>query len=272
MINITTPRLDIPGLGFGTWQLEGETAYDAVRTALDVGYRHIDTAQLYFNEEQVGRAIADADLDRDEVFVTTKVWRDQAADADVVSSTEASLEKLGLDHVELLLLHWPSDEIAPLGDTLEGLTTVMERGLTRAIGVSNFPSAKLAEACALAPVANNQLEHHPFLSVDAVREVAAANDVVVTAYSPIAQGQVLEDDTLNAIADEHEVTPVQVTLRWHLQRGVVAIPRSSNPGRIAANFDVFDFELSDDEVARIDALARGGRMIDPPFGIEWDAA
>ncbi|MCC5948173.1 MAG: aldo/keto reductase [Nitriliruptoraceae bacterium] len=272
MDTIRTSRTTIPALGFGTWQLEGQVAYDGVRTALDVGYRHIDTAQIYRNEEEVGRAIADSDLDRDAVFVTTKIWRDAATPKDVERTAQESLERLGLDHVDLLLIHWPADEIAPLEATVEALDRLRERELTRAIGVSNYPAARFARALEVAPVATNQVEHHPYLAVDAISEVAAANDAFVTAYSPIAQGKVLDDATIAGIAEAHGVSPVQVTVRWHLQRGVSAIPRSSKPERIAANGDVFGFELSDDEVAAITELGRGERLIDPPFMSDWDAA
>jgi diketogulonate reductase-like aldo/keto reductase len=269
---ISTDAITLPALGFGTWQLEGDDARHGVEAALDAGYRHIDTAQIYGNEAEVGQGLAASPVARDEVFLTTKIWRDAAAATDVERTTTESLTRLGVDHVDLLLLHWPSDAIAPLEATLEAMTSVRERGLARHIGVSNFPAALYARACELAPVVNNQVEHHPYLSVDAIREVAARTDGFVTAYSPIAQGRVLDDETLTSIGEDHGVTAVQVTLRWHLQRGISAIPRSRSAERIRANADVFGFALTDTEVARIDALARGERLIDPPFAATWDAA
>jgi 2,5-diketo-D-gluconate reductase B len=272
MHTITLDRgLQVPTLGFGTFQLSGEQAYDGVRTALEVGYRHIDTAQGYDNEREVGRAIADSDVERSEVFLTTKIRPDNAAAGDVRSSTLQSLDALGVEHVDLLLLHWPAEDTAPLEETLSAMTQLWEGDATRAIGVSNFPSAMLARALELAPVVTDQVEHHPFLAVDQIRKVLREHDGFVTAYSPLARGEVMDDDTLAAIAEEHDVSPAQVTLRWMLQQGdVVAIPKSANPDRIRSNFDVFGFELSDDELARITALDEGRRLIDPDFAPDWD--
>jgi len=269
---ISTDAVTVPELGFGTWQLDGAAAREGVAVALEAGYRHIDTAQSYGNEREVGQALAAGPVARDEVFLTTKVWRADAAPADVERATTESLTRLGVDHVDLLLLHWPADDIAPLEATLEALVAVRERGMTRHIGVSNFPAAMYARACELAPLVTDQVEHHPYLSVHAIREVADRTGGFVTAYSPIAQGEVRDDPTLTAIGEEHGVSPVQVALAWHLQRGVCAIPRSCSPEHIVSNADVFGFTLSDAEVARIDALARGRRLIDPPFAADWDVA
>jgi 2,5-diketo-D-gluconate reductase B len=266
---VETSRVTVPALGFGTWQLEPDVAYDAVRTALDVGYRHVDTAQMYDNEEAVGRAIADSDVDRDDVFLVTKVAPDNAQPDDVRTSTQESLGRLGVDHVDLLLLHWPTD-VAPLEETLAALTQLEEQGLTRHIGVSNFPSDLLDEAAGLAPIVTDQVEHHPYLAVDPIRATARKHDLFVTAYSPIAQGRVLEDETLREIAEEHDSTPVQVTLAWLLRSGVVAIPRSGKPDHIAANAEALELDLRADEAERIDGLAEGLRLIDPPFAPAWD--
>jgi 2,5-diketo-D-gluconate reductase B len=269
--HVTTAQLTVPALGFGTWELEDVTAN--VRHAIDVGYRHIDTAQIYGNEAEVGRGIAEADIDRAELFVTTKVWRRNATAAKVASSTEESLRRLELDHVDLLLLHWPSDDVAPLAETLEAMTELRERGLTRHIGVSNFPADRLREAVSLAPVVTDQVEHHPYLAVDAIREVVADHDLFVTAYSPIARGEVLEDEVLREVAEAHGATPAQVTIAWLLAKpATVAIPKSSDPDRIEENLAATELTLTDDEVARIDGLARGERQVDPPFAPTWDAA
>ena len=266
---LQTPRVTVPALGFGTWQLEPDVAYDAVRTALEVGYRHVDTAQLYGNEEAVGRAIADSEVDRDDVFLVTKVAPDNAPPEAVRSSTRESLERLGTDHVDLLLLHWPSDA-APLEQTMAALTRLEEEHRTRYIGVSNFPSQALDRAAHLAPIVTDQVEHHPYLAVDAIRATADEHDLFVTAYSPIARGRVTDDPVLTEIAEAHDRTPVQITLAWLLRSGVAAIPRSRRPEHIAANFDVFDIALSDEEAARIDDLACDLRLIDPPFAPTWD--
>ncbi|MFA9429879.1 aldo/keto reductase [Egicoccus sp. AB-alg2] len=271
MHELTIDDLRVPTLGFGTWQLTGRTAYDATRAALEVGYRHVDTAQIYRNEAEVGRAIADSEVDRDEVFLTTKVWRDQAQAPDVRASTRRSLDELGVDHVDLLLLHWPSDEYAPLAETLSALTELRDAGLARAIGVSNFPSHRLAEAFDLAPIVTDQVEHHPYLAVDPIRKVLSERGGFLTAYSPIAQGRVLDDPVLREVGEQHGLSPIQVTLRWLLQTGgTVAIPRSSKPENIAANFAVWDVELSDDDMTRIAALDRGERLIDPDWIDDWD--
>jgi 2,5-diketo-D-gluconate reductase B len=263
--------LSIPRLGFGTFQLSDDAAYDSVRVALDAGYRNIDTAQGYANEAQVGQAIADSEVDRDEVFVTTKLTPSNAAAADVHASTDQSLRELGMDHVELLLLHWPAEDVAPLEETLAAMTELKEAGRTRAIGVSNFPSRMLARAFDLAPIVTDQVEHHPFLAVDAVEAVLHQRGGFLTAYSPLARGEVADDPTLREIGEAHGVSPAQATLRWMLQKpATVAIPKSGTPERIRANAEVFDFELSDDEMRRIASLAEGRRLIDPDFSPEWD--
>jgi diketogulonate reductase-like aldo/keto reductase len=268
---IRTGGVRVPALGFGTFELDPEEVERTVPVALDVGYRHIDTAQAYRNEAAVGDAIAGSPVDRDDVFVTTKVWRDRAAPEDVESSTAASLRELDMDHVDLLLLHWPAEDIAPLEATLEAMTAARDRGMTEHIGVSNFPSAELARAFELAPIVTDQVEHHPYLAVDPIERVLADNGGFLTAYCPIAKGKVAEDATLDEIGEEHGVGPVQVTLRWLLQRGVAALPRTSKPERVAENARVHDFALTDDEMERIAGLAVGERLIDPPFGPEWDA-
>jgi 2,5-diketo-D-gluconate reductase B len=266
---IETGRCNVPALGFGTWQLEGDEAYAGVRTALDVGYRHIDTAQAYDNEAEVGRALADSGVDRSEVFVTTKVWKDNAHPRDVRSSTEESLRRLATDHVDLLLLHWPSDD-APLEATLEAMTDLADEHKARYLGVSNFPSQPLERAVGLAPLVTDQVEHHPYLAVDAIEDVADEHDLFVTAYSPLARGRVTEDEVLRDIAQAHDRTPAQVVLAWLLQRGMCAIPKSRSPERIAANFEATEIELAQEELDRISSLDRGLRLIDPPFAPAWD--
>lgn len=268
---VSTARLTAPAIGFGTWELDDVERN--VSHALDVGYRHLDTAQVYRNEDEVGAALAASHVDRDAVFLTTKVWRSKAAADDVAASTEASLRRLQVDHVDLLLLHWPSDEIAPLGETLEALHRLQERELTRHIGVSNFPAARLREAVELAPIVTDQVEHHPYLSVDAIREVAHAHEVAITAYSPIARGEVLDDPVIAEIAETHDATPAQVALAYLLaQRDTLVIPKSSTPERITENLAAGELTLSDDEVARLAGLARGHREVDPPFAPDWDDA
>jgi 2,5-diketo-D-gluconate reductase A len=264
----------MPALGFGTWQLENGTAVPLVEKALEVGYRHIDTAQIYGNERDVGAAIKASGVKRDEIFLTTKVWIDKFADGDLQRSAEKSLERLGVDHVDLLLLHWPKPDV-PLAETLKALNEVRARGWTRAIGLSNFPSALLAEAASLsvAPIATDQVEYHPYLSLKTLKAKADELGTSITAWSPLAQGKVAQDPVLIEIGRAHGKTPGQVTLRWIIQQGVIAIPRTSNPKRIEENFDVLDFELTHDEMTRIHGLARPdgriGDWLDKTYS--WDA-
>jgi 2,5-diketo-D-gluconate reductase A len=263
----------MPALGFGTWQLDNGSARPLVEQALEVGYRHIDTAQIYRNERDVGAAIAASGLKRDDIFLTTKVWTDHFADGDLQRSAEKSLEKLGVDHVDLLLLHWPKPAV-PLAETMAALNDVRERGLTRAIGLSNFPSAVMAaaQAASKAPIATNQVEYHPYLSQKTLIAAAHAAGTSITAWSPLAQGKVADDPVLIGIGKTHGKTPGQVTLRWLIQQGVIAIPRTKTPARIAENFDILDFELSDADMAAIYALARPdgrlGNWLDEAYS--WD--
>ena len=259
----------VPRLGFGTWELTGGTAFESVSHALRVGYRHIDTAQMYGNEEQVGRAIAESGVDRDDIFLTTKVPPRNAAADDVIRSHEDSLRKLGTDHVDLLLLHWPADP--PMEETLGALDELRQQGKTRHIGVSNYPSDLLKQAVDIARIATDQVEYHPFLGQDEVLSVVREHGLFLTAYSPLSKGDVLTNDDLEEIGREHGKSAAQVALRWLLQQDrVVAIPRSSSPDHIEANLAVFDFELSDDEMDRIHALPKGRRKIDPPSAPDWD--
>lgn len=267
---VTAQGIDVPALGFGTWELDPDVAERSVRDALDVGYRHVDTAAMYRNEEAVGAAIRGHDVDRDDVWLTTKVWKDDAAFDDVGRAAEDSLRRLGVDHVDLLLIHWPTD-VAPIEETIEALAKVQDRGLTRAIGVSNYTADHVRTAAKVAPLLTNQVEYHPFLSQRAVLEACREHGMVVTAYSPLAHGMGISDDTLREIADEVDRGPAEVALRWLMDQGVAVLPRSSNRAHIAGNARV-DFSLSDDQRQRIDALPKDRRQIDPPFAPDWDAA
>lgn len=263
----------IPVVGLGTWQLEGDEVQPLIEKALELGYRHIDTAQAYRNEQHVGAALAATGVSRGEIFLTTKVWVDQFAQGDLQRSVEASLKRLQVPQVDLLLLHWPKPKPA-LAETMAALNDVRDRGLTRAIGVSNFPSAVLAKAQSAsdAPIATNQVEYHPYLSQKTLIAKARAMSSTLTAWSPLAQGKIADDPVLIEIGQAHGKTPGQVTLRWQVQQGVVTIPRTRNPARLADNFDIFDFALSDAEMAWIFGLARPdgrlGEWLDPAFA--WD--
>jgi len=258
-----------PALGFGTFELQGKECYDAVRHALDVGYRHVDTAEMYENEEQVGKAIADSGVPREEVFVTTKVWWENLRPRQASESLAASLRKLGTDYVDLWLIHWPNADV-PLEETLQTMTDLRQGGKVRQIGVSNFTPPLVERAAELAPIVCNQVEYHPFLGQDQLLSVLRQRNLVLTAYSPLAQGKVTADPTLREIGEKHGKTPAQVTLRWQIDQGRVAtIPRSSSAEHREQNFDVFDFELSPGEMERISNLARGERLIDPGFAPDW---
>lgn len=263
----------IPALGFGTWELRGRGARRMVERALEMGVRHIDTAQGYGNETEVGEALAASGVARDEVFLTTKVWPD--AYQELPDAAEGSLERLGVDRVDLLLLHWPSFRGTTLERTVEALNTVRDRGWTRHIGVSNFTVDLLERAWAAsdAPLATDQVEYHPFLDQDAVLRETRRRGMVLTAYSPLAKGRVVGDEALASIGRRHGKTAAQVSLRWLLQQeGVATIPRTSDPRHLEENLDVLDFDLSSEEMERISSLARpAGRVVDPPsLAPAWD--
>lgn len=262
----------VPALGFGTWELVGEDCVPGVLAALELGYRHIDTAQVYGNEAQVGEAIESSAVDRDEIFLTTKVWNDAMTSADSIrASVEASLAKLRTDHVDLLLVHWPV-HLDRLEANLETLAELAAEGATRHIGVSNFNPTLLRRALAVAPIFADQVEHHAYLAQDELRETCAEADVLFTAYSPLARGALLSDPVVVAIAEERGATPAQVLLRAILDEGdnVAVIPKATARERIAENIGCLEVELTDEDRAALAALDRGERQVDPPFAV-WDA-
>lgn len=264
---VSAAGITVPALGYGTWELDPAVAERGVRDALDLGYRHVDTAAMYGNEEAVGAAIRDHAVDRDEVHLTTKILPQDASD--VAGATEGCLRRLGLDHVDLLLIHWPSHD-APIERVVADLDRVRERELTRAIGVSNYTSTQVHTAAAVAPLATNQVEYHPFRSQEAVREACRSHGMFLTAYSPLAKGGVFDDPTLRAIAEEVGASPATVALRWLLdQDGVAALPRSSNRDHIASNAEV-GFTLTDEQRQRITDLPKDRRVVDPPMAPDWD--
>jgi diketogulonate reductase-like aldo/keto reductase len=263
----------IPALGFGTWPLRGEEGVAAISVALDSGYRHIDTAAMYENEREVGEAIGNHAVPRDEIFLTTKVNHTDLGRDALIASAEASLDKLGVDQVDLLLIHWPSPEM-PVAEQIRNLCQAKRRGLARHIGVSNFPSRMIDEAVAAAdePLVANQVEYHPFLGQSAVLAACRRHGLALTAYSPIARGKVSDSPVIKEIASGKGRTEAQITLRWLLQQpGVVAIPKSADPGRIRDNMAIADFDLTEQEMARISALASpDGRTITNVLAPEWD--
>lgn len=273
---VTASGVEIPLLGFGTWQLEPDDARRMVREALRIGYRHIDTAWIYKNEKAVGDGIADAVAEgivgRDDIFVTTKIWVEHFHRDALLRQAEESALSLGLTP-DLLLLHWPKPTPA-LEETIGALNEAQEKGFAKNIGLSNFPSALFRQAAALstALLITNQVEYHPYLSQKTLIETARELGSSITAWSPLAQGKIADDAVIGGIAKAHGKTNGQITLRWIIQQGVIAIPRTAKETRAAENYDIFDFELSPEEMARIHALARpDGRLgdwLDAAF--QWD--
>jgi 2,5-diketo-D-gluconate reductase B len=266
---LTVQGTDVPRIGFGTWQLTGRQAEDGVRDALEIGYRHIDTARMYANEAQVGAAIADSGVDRAEIFLTTKISPADFEPARLKAAAEDSLRKLRTDYVDLLLLHWPSDSV-PLEDTLGALGELQEEGKIRHPGVSNFPAGMLERALGILPLLADQVEYHPFLGQDALLRLTTERDVMLTAYSPLARGRVPRDRDLTEIGAEHGKTAGQVALRWLIEQPqVTAVPKASSHERRVENFDVFDFQLTDADRERIAALRKDRRTIDPSWAPDW---
>jgi diketogulonate reductase-like aldo/keto reductase len=265
----------IPAIGLGTWQLSGETCTRAVVAALECGYRHVDTAKMYGNETEVGQGLKSGGVPRDQVFVTTKVWRDDLHDGDLQRSAEASLKRLGLNKVDLLLIHWPNRNV-PVKEAVKALCETRARGLTRHIGVSNFPVALLEEALAVAsePIVTNQCEYHPWLDQTKLIAACRQHGISFTSYCPLGRGEGPRDPAIKKIAEEHGKTPSQVLLRWHTQQpGVIAIPRSGTPAHIRENIAITDFELSAEEMRTISGMARrDGRIVDFDWAPEWDKA
>jgi diketogulonate reductase-like aldo/keto reductase len=264
----------IPLIGLGTWELRGRTCARMVEQALRLGYRHIDTAELYDNEREVGEGLRAAGVKRDAVFVTTKVWPSHFAPRDLERSAQQSLTRLRLSHVDLLLLHWPNPQI-PLRDTLGALCKVKRAGLARHIGVSNFTVALIEEAVKLAdePLVCNQIEMHPFIDQSKVIAACRRHGMAIVAYSPVARGGVSRHKVLARIGKAHGKTAAQVSLRFLVQQGIVVIPRTSRLERLSENLAIFDFELSESEMAEIARLGhRDGRIVDYAYSgsPQWD--
>ena len=274
MHTVTALGADIPALGLGTFQLVGDRGRRAVREALAMGYRHLDTAQMYGNETEVGEGVKGSGVPREQIFVTTKIWPDDFRAGDFQVAVRESLRRLGSDYVDLLLLHWPSPRV-PLAETLGALDEVREQGLARHVGVSNFPSElfRRAAAAARSPIVADQVEYHPYLDQGVLLDTLRSAGAALIAYCPLAKGRAAEDPVLREIGHGHGVSAGQVALRWLVQQeGVAAIPRSSRPERLRSNLAVFDFHLSEEEMTRVAALARAdGRLVEMEgLAPEWD--
>jgi diketogulonate reductase-like aldo/keto reductase len=262
----------IPAIGLGTWELRGRICARLVEQAIRLGYRHVDTAQAYDNEREVGEGLRASRVRRDDVFVTTKVWTTHFAPNDLERSTKESLTKLRLPDVDLLLLHWPNPQV-PLQETLGALAHVKKLGMARHIGVSNFTVALIEEAVAACPepLVCDQVEYHPYLDQTKVREACARHGMALVAYSPVAKGRIKGDPTLASIGQTHGKSAAQVCLRWLVQQNLAAIPRTSKIERLSENIDIFDFELSDAEMRQIFELGSAeGRLTDFGFAPKWD--
>jgi len=274
METITTQGVAIPRLGFGTFRMPGTDAQPVVESALALGYRHIDTAAMYENEAAVGAAIATAGVARDELFITTKVWHDQLGPEALHRAFDTSLRKLGLDYVDLYMIHWPSRDM-DMAATLDALMSLRQRGLTRAIGVCNFNLPMLHRALEeiRAPIASVQLEYHPFLSQAPMLAYLRQKGIPLTAYAPLAQGRAADDPTLAALGARHGCSAAQMAVAWLLdQPGVAVIPKAARPESQRANLDALAVRIDDEDRAAIAALPKDQRFVRPPFAPDWDAA
>jgi len=264
---------EIPSLGFGTSPMTGSFSADEIVTALKAGYRHIDTARKYGTEREVGQAMRASGVPRADIFLTTKVSHENLREADFARSVDESLKALNVDYFDLLMIHWPNIEI-PVPEAVKGLAKARRQGIARHIGVANFNTTLLDQALSVCPepIVALQAEYHPYLDQTKVLAACRKHGLAFVAYCPLGRGRLFDDKVLNEIAASRGRTVAQVVLRWLMQQGVAAIPRSSNPGRIAANLDVFDFALSDAEMGRITALKRpDGRIADPKGRVPpWD--
>jgi len=274
MQTVNANGANIPALGFGTFRMPEEDVHRILPQALKLGFRHVDTAQVYKNEAAVGDAIAKSGVSRGDIFLTTKVWVDQYKHDDFIRSVDESLTKLKTDYVDLLLLHWPKSDV-PLAERIGALNELHKAGKVRNIGISNFNVALMDESVRLsdAPIANNQIEYHPYLDQTKVIEAARKHGISITAYYLMADGKVPKDEVLRDIGAKHGKTAAQVALRWAVQQpDVIALSKTATESRLPENFDIFDFDLSDEEMKAIFALAKkDGRIVNPGhLAPEWD--
>lgn len=274
MFDVSANGANIPALGFGTFRMPDADVHRILPEALKLGFRHVDTAQIYKNEQAVGDVLSKSGIARQEIFLTTKVWVDRVGHDAFIASVDESLTKLKTDHVDLLLLHWPQSEM-PLADRIGALNELRKAGKVKNIGVSNFSTALMAEAVKLsdAPIVNNQVEYHPYLDQSKVLAEAAKTGMSLTAYYLMADGAVPKDEVLQDIGAKHGKTAAQVVLRWAVQqKDVIALSKTATESRLPENFDIFDFALTEDEMTAVHKLARpDGRIVNPGhLAPEWD--
>lgn len=269
----TVQGVKIPEIGIGTYRLYGRECKQAVTDALSLGYRHVDTAQMYKNEKEVGDAIYSSPVDREDVFLTTKVWHTNLEHDDVLQSVEDSLRQLRTPYVDLLLIHWPNEQFS-IQQTFEAMLTLRDQGKALNVGISNFPMGLTQEVVEehRIPILTNQVEYHPFLAQFDMLDYSYDKDFLLTAYSPLAQGKVMENEELIEIGNEYGKTPAQVSLRWLIeQENVVAIPKGSSKEHLEENIDIYDFELSDEHFQQIDELDKSTRLVNPSFAPDWES-
>lgn len=266
--------MQISVLGLGTFRLKGDVAYNSVKTALEVGYRHIDTAQIYDNEAEVGTAIAESKINREEIFITTKIWTANLSSEKLIPSLRESLEKLKTDYVDLTLIHWPSPKHeVPLEETLLALMEAKKLGLTKEIGVSNFPIEELKKAIAIIgseEIFTNQFEVHPYLQNKKLIDFCHSQDILVTAYMPLAYGKVVNDETLISIGQKHGVSAADIALAWLHHQDLVIIPSSTKKQNMENNLNFPEIAFSKEELKKIAALNDGSRIANPDFAPAWD--
>lgn len=267
--------MTVPAFGLGTFRLKDQAVIDSVRNALDVGYRAIDTAQIYGNEAEVGRAIAESGVPRDDIYLTTKIWISEFKRDALLASLQGSLKKLRTDRVELTLIHWPSpDDAVPMEEYLPALAEAKAQGLTREIGISNFTIAQTRRAIGIlgaAEIATNQVEIHPYLQNRLLVPFLQEQGIHVTAYMSLAYGEVIKDPVIQAIAGRHQATPAQVALAWALQQGLAVIPSSTRRENLASNLEAARLHLTDEDLAQIATLDRGHRLANPDgIAPAWD--
>jgi len=264
MLSLNTGA-SMPALGFGTYELTGQTCVQAVTKALGVGYRHIDTALMYGNHREIGQAIKNSGIQREELFITSKVWRDSLQRQNVINACNLALKELACEYLDMYLIHWPNNEV-PIEETLGAMQELKEQGLTKAIGISNFGINHLKDALATGiQLSNNQVEFHPSLYQKELREFCSQNNIVLTAYSPLGRGEDLNLKIIQNLAKKYSKSSAQVVLNWILIKGVSVIPKASNPEYIQDNFNALKWDLAPEDVALVDQLDQQNRIVNPGF-------
>ncbi len=257
---------EIPVLGLGTWQLTGKKCKESVKKAIELGYRHIDTAWIYDNQEEVGEGIKESGIKREKLFVTSKVWTDNLKYNEVLKQCEETLNQLKLNYLDLYLIHWPNKNI-PLEETFRAFKELTEKGKVKSIGISNFNIERVREAKEKSkiPISINQVEYHPYLNQETLLEECKKNKITLTAYSPLARGKIFDDPILIKIATETDKKPGQVALRWLIQKGIIVIPKASSETHLKENMEIFDFKLSKEQMEDIDDIQIRRRLVNPAF-------